>query len=90
MQPVNSYTNTERVIYAPNRLRHTRKFKFNDDSLHIEGLDLFNVDNEAKYQKNLKKRKNKIPEIAFRENIPNFVTDITSCSDELLKDYSFI
>jgi len=37
----------ERAIYAPNRLRHTRKFKFNDNTLHIEGLNLFEVDEEA-------------------------------------------
>ena len=27
--------------YAPNRLRISRKFKLNDSSLHIEGLDIF-------------------------------------------------
>ena len=45
---------------------------------------------DPKYQKKLKKRKIKIPEIAFGENMPNFVTDITLWSDELLKDYGFI
>lgn len=42
------------------------------------------------YRKKLKKRKIKIPEIAFCENMPNFVTDITLWSDDLLKDYGFI
>ena len=40
-------------------------------------------------EKNLKKRKIKLPEIAFNENMPNFVTDITLWSDEILKDYGF-
>ena len=45
---MNTLYDKERAIYAPNRLRHTRKFKFNDDSLHIEGLNLFEADEEAK------------------------------------------
>jgi hypothetical protein len=45
---MNSLYDTERAIYAPNRLRHTRKFKFNCHSLHIEGLDLFEADEENK------------------------------------------
>ena len=45
---MNTLYDKERAIYAPNRLRHTRKFKFNDDSLHIEGLNLFEADEETK------------------------------------------
>jgi len=33
--------------YAPNRLRISRKYKLNDASLHIEGLDIFNRDEES-------------------------------------------
>lgn len=48
---MNTLYEKERAIYAPNRLRHTRKFKFNDNSLHIEGLDLFSADEESKTAK---------------------------------------
>lgn len=48
---MNTLYEKERAIYAPNRLRHTRKFKFNDNSLHIEGLDLFAADEESKTAK---------------------------------------
>jgi hypothetical protein len=41
------------------------------------------------YRKKLKKRKIKLPEIAFNENMPNFVTDITLWPDKILKDYGF-
>jgi len=44
---MNTLYDKESAIYAPNRLRHTRKFKFNDNSLHIEGLELFETDEEA-------------------------------------------
>jgi hypothetical protein len=45
---MNTLYNKDRAIYAPNRLRHTRKFKFNDDTLHIEGLNLFEADETTK------------------------------------------
>jgi len=32
------------TIYAPNRLRVTTRFKFDDNSLHIEGKDIFEKD----------------------------------------------
>jgi len=44
---MNTLYDKERAIYAPNRLRHTRKFKFNNNTLHIEGLNLFEFDEEA-------------------------------------------
>jgi hypothetical protein len=36
----------EEVKYLPNRLRITNKMKYDSNSLHIEGLDIFNLEND--------------------------------------------
>ena len=48
------------------------------------------LDEEKEYQDKLKSLKIKLPNIAFHENTPNFVIDITKLPEIILKDYGFI
>lgn len=45
---------------------------------------------EPNYKRQLEQRNIYIPNVAFNENMPNFVIDPLSFSDTLLKDYGFI
>ena len=60
------------------------KFKF--DLIKTGKIDQHSIE----YQAKLRERNIKIPKIAFEKNMPPFVLDILSLSDNILKQYGFI
>ena len=48
------------------------------------------VQNTIEYQEKLKARKIKLPKVAFETNTPNFIVDIASLPEIILKEHGFI
>tara|TARA_R110001599_G_scaffold129106_1_gene303217 strand:- start:339 stop:1556 length:1218 start_codon:yes stop_codon:yes gene_type:complete len=70
----------------------TKNYYKDDKNKHqMRLINIGKVDQHTKeYQEKLKSLKIKLPSIAFHENTPNFVIDITELPEIILKDYGFI
>ena len=81
--------------YHPRTYRHyftkTKEYYKENHKHQMRLITTGKIDQHTKeYQDKLKTLNIKLPSIAFHENTPNFVIDITELSEIILRDYGFI